>query len=114
MLLGLLVVLWCVRDFYVIGKGTLAPWDAPTRLVIVGLYRYVRNPMYVGVLTWLAGWSLLRGSALLAVYTLIVGAAFHLRVLYYEEPTLQQRFAADWTAYRNSVNRWWPFARLPS
>src|SRR6185436_8584710 len=47
---GVLVLLWCVRDFYVAGKGTLAPWDPPRHLVSVGLYRYSRNPMYVGVL----------------------------------------------------------------
>src|SRR5689334_11565608 len=56
------VLLWCVRDFYTIGKGTLAPWDPPKKLVIVGLYRYVRNPMYIGVLGLVAGWSLIAGS----------------------------------------------------
>src|SRR5215475_4021375 len=54
---GVCILLWCVRDFYVAGKGTLAPWDPPKELVIVGLYRFVRNPMYIGVLGCVAGWS---------------------------------------------------------
>jgi len=57
---GIFVLLWCVRDFYVIGKGTLAPWDPPKRLVVVGLYRFVRNPMYVGVLGVVLGGALSR------------------------------------------------------
>jgi protein-S-isoprenylcysteine O-methyltransferase Ste14 len=66
--LGLLLLLWCVRDFYVCGKGTLAPWQPPKHLVVVGLYRYVRNPMYLAVLTIVLGWSVVFGSAaLLAV-----------------------------------------------
>src|SRR5688572_1958574 len=55
---GTLGLLWCVRDFYVRGKGTLAPWSPPQRLVIVGLYRHSRNPMYVCVLLVLLGWAL--------------------------------------------------------
>src|SRR4051812_31874204 len=59
---GAAILLWCVRDFYVAGKGTLAPWDPPRRLVVVGLYRFLRNPMYVGVLTLVLGWALVFGS----------------------------------------------------
>src|SRR5882757_5021684 len=55
--LGTLLLLWCVREFYVAGRGTLAPWAPPERLVIVGLYRFCRNPMYVAVLTILCGWA---------------------------------------------------------
>jgi len=108
MALGLFVVLWCVRDFYVIGKGTLAPWDPPKRLVIVGLYRLGRNPMYVGVLLWVAGLGLLLGSRTLAYYTVVLGIGFHLRVVLYEEPTLARLFTDDWQRYRVQVNRWWP------
>jgi protein-S-isoprenylcysteine O-methyltransferase Ste14 len=107
-LAGLTIVLWCVRDFYVIGKGTLAPWDPPQRLVVVGLYRFARNPMYVGVLTWVLGWGWLLGSPVLAAYTLFLALAFHLRVLAYEEPTLARLFPDDWTRYRRAVPRWRP------
>jgi protein-S-isoprenylcysteine O-methyltransferase Ste14 len=64
---GLVLLLWCARDFFVSGRGTLAPWDPPKRLVIVGLYRFVRNPMYIAVLILLAGWSVATGSRLVAV-----------------------------------------------
>jgi protein-S-isoprenylcysteine O-methyltransferase Ste14 len=102
------VLLWCVRDFYKIGKGTLAPWDPPRRLVVLGLYRFVRNPMYIGLLGWVAGWSLIAGSAVLGVYTIVIAIAFHLRVIFYEEPTLARQFGNDWMQYRATVNRWLP------
>jgi len=105
---GAVILVWCVRDFYVSGKGTLAPWDPPKRLVIVGLYRFTRNPMYVGILLLLAGWSLLAASPLLIGYTMVVAIAFHLRVVLYEEPTLLGLFGEEWTSYVASVPRWLP------
>ena len=62
LLAGFFALLWCVRDFYISGKGTLAPWAPPTRLVTVGLYRYTRNPMYVAVTLVLLGWALCFGA----------------------------------------------------
>jgi protein-S-isoprenylcysteine O-methyltransferase Ste14 len=109
--IGLLLLLWCVRDFYVSGKGTLAPWDPPKRLVVVGLYRHVRNPMYLAVLTIIAGWSLLYTSAWVAIYMICVAIVFHLRVIMYEEPRLHQQFGAEWDVYRASVSRWLPRLR---
>ena len=106
--LGLFLLLWCVRDFMVSGKGTLAPWDPPKHLVVVGLYRFVRNPMYVAVLTLLLGWCLTAGSWLLAGYAIVLAIAFHLRVIFYEEPRLSRQFGAEWTAYSASVRRWLP------
>ena len=108
LLFGAVVLLWCVRDFYRIGKGTLAPWDPPRKLVILGLYRFVRNPMYIGVLGCVAGWTLIAGSPVLGVYTVVVAIAFHLRVIFYEEPTLARKFGDDWQQYRTTVNRWLP------
>jgi protein-S-isoprenylcysteine O-methyltransferase Ste14 len=108
LVIGVAILLCCVRDFYVAGKGTLAPWDPPKDLVIVGLYRFVRNPMYVGILILLAGWSFLSGSALLGCYTGLVGVAFHLRVVLYEEPRLKRQFGGQWSAYATSVRRWLP------
>jgi len=105
---GAVILLWCVRDFYVSGKGTLAPWDPPKRLVIVGLYRFTRNPMYVGISLFLVGWSLLAGSLRLAGYTVILAIGFHLRVVLYEEPRLTKLFGEEWTRYKTAVSRWIP------
>lgn len=106
LLLGGVLLLWCVRDFYVAGKGTLAPWDPPEQLVVIGLYRYSRNPMYVAVLIILSGWILLLGSPVLVVYTLGVAYAFQHRVVRYEELRLRETFASSWDAYEQSVPRW--------
>ena len=106
--LGLAVLFWCVRDFYVSGKGTLAPWDPPRHLVVVGLYRYSRNPMYIGVLTLIGGWALLTGSPLLTCYLLIFAVIFHLRVIRFEEPWLSKKFGVEWTAYFAITPRWLP------
>lgn len=108
---GLFLLLWCVRDFYVSGKGTLAPWQPPKHLVVVGLYRHVRNPMYVAVLTIVLGWSVVFGSAWLALYLLALAVGFHLRVVLHEEPWLQRQFTAEWSAYSASVSRWLPRLR---
>ena len=104
--LGLFILLWCVRDFYVSGKGTLAPWDPPKHLVITGLYRHSRNPMYVGVLTLLCGWALFTASPLLTCYFLAFSVGFHLRVIFYEEPYLSKQFGAGWLAYCAKTPRW--------
>ncbi len=106
LLLGVVLLVWCVRDFYVAGKGTLAPWNPPEQLVIVGLYRYSRNPMYVVVLIILSGRILLLGSPVLVVYTVGVAYAFHHRVVRYEELRLRETFASAWEAYEQSVPRW--------
>lgn len=103
---GFALLLWCVRDFYVAGKGTLAPWSPPRNLVVVGLYRYSRNPMYIAVTTMLAGWSICFWSSTLAIYTCFVMLAFHLRVVFGEEPWLARTHGADWDEYKSKVPRW--------
>ena len=108
MLLGLVVLLWCVRDFYIAGKGTLAPWEPPKNLVIIGLYRFVRNPMYIGVLILVSGWALLFASPLLACYVFIVEVSFHIRVTVIEEPRLESHFGSQWQKYKSQVGRWLP------
>jgi protein-S-isoprenylcysteine O-methyltransferase Ste14 len=105
---GLVLLLWCVRDFYVSGKGTLAPWDPPRHLVVVGLYRFVRNPMYVAVLTIVAGWGVAYRSPPLGVYLLVLAAGFHLRVVMGEEPWLLRRYGAEWERYCATTPRWLP------
>jgi protein-S-isoprenylcysteine O-methyltransferase Ste14 len=108
MLLGVAWLLWCVRDFYVSGKGTLAPWDPPKHLVVVGLYRYMRNPMYVGVLMMVVGWSLFLTSPVLALYSVVLAVGFHVRVLVNEEPWLSSQFGGEWARYSSEVGRWLP------
>ena len=103
---GLALLLWCVRDFYVTGRGTLAPWAPPERLVTVGLYRVTRNPMYVAVLLMLVGWALGAGARSLWLYAGAVAVAFHLRVVLGEEPWLARRHGEAWARYRARVPRW--------
>jgi len=106
LLLGCAGLLWCVRDFYVFGKGTLAPWSPPERLVTAGLYRYSRNPMYVAVVLILLGWAVSFGARGLYWYTLVVGIAFHVRVVVGEEPWLRRTHDAAWDEYARRVRRW--------
>ena len=103
---GCAALLWCVHDFYVSGKGTLAPWAPPTRLVTVGLYRYSRNPMYLAVFTMLLGWAVSFASPPLLVYAIAMAIAFELRVIYGEEPWLARTHGADWKEYAARVPRW--------
>jgi len=103
---GLLLLLWCVRDFYVAGKGTLAPWTPPKHLVTTGPYRHSRNPMYVAVTLMLLGWALSFASETIAIYGVIVFIAFHLRVVYGEEPWLARTHGQSWEEYRARVPRW--------
>lgn len=109
--IGLVPLLVSIRDFAVSGRGTLAPIDPPRKLVRVGLYRHVRNPMYVGVVTALAGEALFFESRALAFYALIVWLVFHVFVVLYEEPHLRDAFGADYETYREAVPRWVPRLR---
>jgi protein-S-isoprenylcysteine O-methyltransferase Ste14 len=108
MAVGLFLLMWCVRDFYVSGRGTLAPWYPPEHLVVVGLYRYVRNPMYIAVLILVTGWSIYLLSPIVACYTLVLAIRFHIRVITREEPWLAAQFGSEWIAYAAEVSRWRP------
>jgi protein-S-isoprenylcysteine O-methyltransferase Ste14 len=110
--IGLLVL--CVRDFLVIGRGTLAPWDPPRKLVVVGLYRYTRNPMYVAVFLILTGTAIVTGSPVVLAYMVVAMLIVHIRVLTYEEPILTKLFGDDYLAYKRQVNRWWPRVSAPA
>jgi protein-S-isoprenylcysteine O-methyltransferase Ste14 len=103
---GFTGLLWCVRDFYVSGRGTLAPWAPPAELVTVALYRYSRNPMYVSVTSILLGWGLTFASTGLLIYAAAVFVAFHLRVVLGEEPWLARTHGARWDEYARRVRRW--------
>jgi protein-S-isoprenylcysteine O-methyltransferase Ste14 len=93
------------------GLGTPAPVAPTQRLVVGGLYRYVRNPMYLAVLGTIAGQALLFGQPGLLIYAAIILAAFVSFVRWYEEPTLTRQFGAEYEAYRHAVPGWWPRRR---
>ncbi len=103
---GTALLLWCVREFYVSGKGTLAPWHPPRHLVTSGPYRVSRNPMYLAVGLILAGWTAGFRTLALGLYTVAVLAAFHLRVVFGEEPHLARTFRHEWERYASRVPRW--------
>jgi protein-S-isoprenylcysteine O-methyltransferase Ste14 len=111
LLLGASIYAWCVWDFATFGRGTPAPIDAPKKLVVRGLYRYTRNPMYVGVLTVIVGWATLFGAFGLVLYALVVGTCFESFIIFFEEPHLRAQFGSDYDAYCARVRRWRP--RLP-
>jgi protein-S-isoprenylcysteine O-methyltransferase Ste14 len=108
---GAAVLVHAFARFVMEGAGTPAP-PAPTeRLVVGGLYRHVRNPMYLAVTAAIAGQALALGRPGLLVYGAIVAASFVAFVLGYEQPTLSRRFGADYEAYRRAVPAWWPRLR---
>ena len=112
LLAGAVICGWSVWHFAVTGKGTPAPIDAPKRLVVIGPYRYVRNPMYLGVLAVLAGWAAYFNSAVLLGYGAAVGLCFHLFTTLVEERTLRRKFGPSYEAYCSAVHRWIPGRRF--
>ena len=103
---GIAVYLWCVYDFATFGRGTPAPIDAPKKLVVHGLYRFTRNPMYVGVMTTILGWSVLYRAPVLVGYALALGLTFHAFIVGYEEPHLREVFGEEYADYKARVARW--------
>jgi protein-S-isoprenylcysteine O-methyltransferase Ste14 len=108
---GLGVLVHSFARFVVEGRGTPAPVAPTERLVVGGLYRHVRNPMYLGVLAAIVGQGLLLGQFVLLVYAAVVWAAAAAFVYAYEEPTLSARYGAEYDAYRRAVPAWRPRLR---
>jgi protein-S-isoprenylcysteine O-methyltransferase Ste14 len=106
--LGLVAILWCFLDFIRRGHGTPAPYDPPRKLVIAGLYRFVRNPQYVGVILVAVGEALLTEAVVLLGYSALLAVAYHTLVLYYEEPTLRRLFGEAYVRYCEAASRWLP------
>jgi protein-S-isoprenylcysteine O-methyltransferase Ste14 len=106
--LGIAILVWCIWAFAAKGRGTLAPIDPPKQLVVQGLFRYVRNPMYLGVLVLLVGQTAFFESLALLQYTGIWFTVVHLVVVLYEEPSLRRRFGTPYEQYCRSVHRWMP------
>ena len=111
LLAGLIALIRAFVRFVMEGLGTPAPIAAPERLVVGGVYRYVRNPMYVAVLAAIVGQALLLGRLGLLLYAAAAWLLVAAFVRWYEEPTLTRRFGEDYEAYRRAVPAWWPRLR---
>ena len=106
--MGVLLLVDSFARFAIKGLGTPAPVFPPKHLVVSGLYRHVRNPMYVGVVSAILGQALMFASTTLAIYGAFMWLGFHLFVLGYEEPTLRETFGAEYDTFRKNVPRWIP------
>lgn len=98
----------CFARFAVLGRGTPAPVAPTERLIVSGLYRHVRNPMYLALVGLIVGQGLFLGSGPVLLYGAAVWVGFGGFVVLYEEPTLRARYGQSYETYRASVRRWWP------
>jgi protein-S-isoprenylcysteine O-methyltransferase Ste14 len=105
---GTIPLMESIWRFVQVGRGTLMPAVPTEHLVVSGLYRFVRNPMYVGVLTALAGETLLLEQRCMVIYWLVVAAIMHLFVVFYEEGTLARRYGEEFSEFKKMVPRWLP------
>jgi protein-S-isoprenylcysteine O-methyltransferase Ste14 len=108
---GLVLVIWTARLFVKVGRGTLAPWDPTSRLVVLGPYRYVRNPMITGVGLILVGEALFFRSWWIAIELAVFLAVNAIYFPLVEEPGLRRRFGAEYEEYCSRVPRWLPRVR---
>lgn len=112
-LCGLIMVVWVSVAFVRKGQGTPIPLEPPKQLVIQGLFRYVRNPMYVGALLILLGEIFFFKSVWLLLYALGLWSALHTFLIVFEEPQLIKRFGAEFIEYMQTVPRWIPKVPVP-
>lgn len=110
--LGLLLLVKTIGLFMTVGRGTLAPWQPPQRLVVRGIYRQARNPMISGVFSVLLGEAIFLGSWPLAWWALLFALANSLYIPLLEEPGLARRFGKDYMRYKQQTPRWIPRLRL--
>jgi len=107
-ILGAWIIVRCSRDMIHTGRGTPAHLDPPKELLIIGLYRHVRNPIYLGALLALLGHIIWSGSSLVMAYFLCYVIAFEILVLFFEEPVLRKVFGKEYAEYCKNVPRWIP------
>ena len=105
-LIGFAIMLHCIISFAVQGRGTLSPVDPTLRLVVTGLYKFSRNPMYIGVILMLIGEAIFFRSVDLWIYSLVVFVAFNIFILLVEEPRLRRDFGEEYKRYCEKVRRW--------
>jgi len=108
---GLYYLFMTIWLFINIGKGTLAPWSPTKKLVIIGPYRHVRNPMISGVMITLLGESIAFGSTLIFIWFLLFFGIYHIYLINSEEPALEKRFGEEYITYTKNVPRWVPRLR---
>lgn len=106
MIVGASILLSCVLKFATEGKGTISPLDPTKKLVAKGLYRYSRNPMYLGAMTLLIGEAVFWQAISLAIYAVIVFIGFNLFVIFHEEPRCRRDFGDAYCEYCERVRRW--------
>jgi protein-S-isoprenylcysteine O-methyltransferase Ste14 len=105
---GSLLTLICFFEFAIIGQGTFIHFDAPRKFVATGTYKYVRNPMYLGVLLIFVGYALIYHSLSVLILSLLLFLFAHLVVVFVEEPALKNKFGVDYINYKKRVGRWLP------
>ena len=108
---GLTIVAWTFSDFVRHGRGTPNPAEPPRHLVVTGLYRHTRNPMYVGVGALVLGEAMYTGSLPLLAYTAAIFLLWQCFIVFYEEPTLRKLFGEEFERYQSHVPRWLPRLR---
>ena len=105
---GAWIIVRCCIDMIRLGRGTPAHMDPPKQLIVTGLYRHVRNPIYFGALLALVGHILWSGSVFVIAYFLCYVIAFQILIEVFEEPALRNKFGRDYDEYCSSVPRWIP------
>ena len=106
MVIGVSIGLRCILRFVTEGKGTISPIDPTKKLIVKGLYRYSRNPMYVAMMILLTGEALFWRSPGVAIYAAVVFVGFNLFIILHEEPRLTREFPMEYAEYRANVRRW--------
>lgn len=109
-IIGIAFVAWSNLLFVVYGEGTMSIWDAPKKLVILGPYRYVRNPIAIGLVTALWGLAMVFNSFALLGFSLIYWLLVHAWLVYIEEPRLNLKFGAVYQKFKADVPRWIPLS----
>lgn len=107
-IIGFSIVLYCIKLFIEIGKGTPVPVDPPKQLVDKRLYRFTRNPIYIGDILIFLGYFLLFGHTLLFFYFLVSIPTLQFFIVYIEEPELKRRLGKKYIEYTKNVPRWFP------
>jgi protein-S-isoprenylcysteine O-methyltransferase Ste14 len=106
--LGVILFIWCVLLFARVGQGTLAPWDPAKKLVAIGPYRHVRNPMISSVAMMVTGQAVYYGSWAIAIFAMLFLLTNHAYFVLSEEPGLEDRFGDNYREYKKQVPRWIP------